>query len=245
MNDGPGAEIDPVVRDGADRPRDPPPRPPVHSAPAHVDLRRRRRVRPDGPGSSPSRTSSRRWSGRSRTRPIRAALRQLTNGEAPSSATSPTPGSSSRSRPTPSTRSAATCSRGDGAPEARRHDHRRRLQNPRRVGAGRPDPGSSDPRFRPVLIKSCRSNPHPSHPWRYLMWVVRFPATSSLRSCAHGCVGGRRSRAPWRRLIWRAGTTFRGRAALGRASRQPARRQGISSEAHVIWDLSGRRRTVA
>ncbi len=50
------------------------------------------------------------------------------------------------------------------AAQARRHDHLQRLHDPGRVGAGEPDRGGPDQRFRPPRRLASPGNPRPAEP---------------------------------------------------------------------------------
>ena len=254
MSDGPGAGDRAGDPRRADRPRDPAARRPAPrpAGPAHLALGGRRRVRAHG------RHRHRRGHPRGGGRRDRGRDRPARRGPAPAHQRRLV-----RPRPRLARRPRRRRHRAAGrhrrlqlgrrlrlrragpAAEAGRHDRRRRLHDPGRVGAREPDRGGADQRRRSVR-PGCLvfpGNPRPRS-WRYRMWVVRLSdkqlevLRALLRSEEHlgpalkGAVEAldlaRWDELPEAELPWDE-------------IAEVAQRQRCS-EADVIWDLSGRRR---
>ena len=155
-DDARARRLDRARREGrADRSRDAPARRPARRPPARarVDGGRDRRVRPHVGDRRPSRTSSRRWWGRSRTRPTPPPARcggwrtaTCTCAATWRSTTWPTTAWSCRRLGRLQLGRRARVRRARPAAQARRHGARRRLLAARRVRAREPDRGGADPR---------------------------------------------------------------------------------------------------
>ena len=152
----PHASIEPLVQRRADRPRDQAARRPARRppAPAHRRWRWSSTSTAASRASSPSRTSSRRSSARSTTRPTRPAARCAGWPTATGScaATSPITDLVDYGLELPVDTDAYNSVGGfvfaelGPAAAARRHRHRQRLLDPRRVGAREPHRGGAHPR---------------------------------------------------------------------------------------------------
>ena len=171
----------------ADRPRDQAARRPARraAAPAHLDGRRRRRVRAASPASSRSRTSSRRSWGRSTTRPTRPAARCASSPTATGSCAATSPVTDlARLRPRAAGRHRRLqlgrrlrVRRARAPAAARRHGHRQRLLDPGRVGAREPHRGRAHPQRRAARLNAAA----PNAPSLAALTVVSVRTTAARR----------------------------------------------------------------